>query len=64
MEAESWMTPWHGVAVDVGGRFILLKRSQAEGFGARMVSRGGRPSHFELTDELDISKLRGVLYGA
>jgi pyoverdine/dityrosine biosynthesis protein Dit1 len=62
MEAESWMTPWHGVAVDVGGRFVLLKRAQAEALGARLVTRKGRPSHFELTEEQN--QLRGVLYGS
>lgn len=48
MEAENWMTPWHGVAVNVGNRFILLKRSQAEEMGARLMYRQQRPSHYEL----------------
>src|SRR3990167_2076611 len=39
MEAESWMTPWHGVAMDVGESFVLLKRAQAEDLGARLVYR-------------------------
>lgn len=46
---ENWMTPWHGVAVDIGGRFILLKRSQAEALGARVAYTNGRASHFELS---------------
>jgi pyoverdine/dityrosine biosynthesis protein Dit1 len=50
MDAESWMTPWHGVAVEVGGKFMLLKRSQAEAMGARMVQSSGRPSHYELAE--------------
>ncbi len=48
--AESWMTPWHSVAVDLGGRFILLKRSQAEALGAQIVYSAGRPSHYHLTE--------------
>ena len=64
MEAENWMTPWHGVAVDVGGSFVLLKRAQAEDLGARLVCHKGRPSHYELIDKQKLSKLRGVLYGA
>ena len=48
MDAQSWMTPWHGVAVDMGGRFELLKRSQAEAMCARVVEVAGRPSHYEL----------------
>lgn len=63
MEAESWMTPWHGVAVDVGGSFVLLKRAQAEDLGARLVYREGRPCHYELMDKQKLSKLHGVLYG-
>lgn len=47
-EAEGWMTPWHGVAVEIGGRFVLLKRAQAEALGARVVHSAGRPSHFVL----------------
>ena len=63
MEAENWMTPWHGVALDIGGSFVLLKRAQAEDLGARLVYRAGRPSHYELLDKPDHSKLHEVLYG-
>lgn len=51
IEPDHWQTPWHGVAVDVGGRFVLLKRSQAETLGAQLVHSDGRPSHYILTDE-------------
>lgn len=63
MEAESWMTPWHGVAVDIGGRFVLLKRAQAEELGARIIYRDSRPSHYELLDHQKTSELQGMLYG-
>lgn len=46
IEPDNWMTPWHGVAVDVGGRFMLLKRSQAEELGGQLVYLEGRPSHY------------------
>lgn len=47
--SESWMTPWHGVAVKLDDEFVLLKRHEAEARGARLVlSARGRPSHFEL----------------
>lgn len=47
--AESWMTPWHGVAVKTNDGFVLLKRIEAEALGANLVySAQGRPSHFEL----------------
>jgi len=63
IEAESWMTPWHGVAVNVGESFVLLKRAQAEDLGAQLVYREGRPSHYELIDNQNFSKLQGILYG-
>lgn len=48
MDASSWMTPWHGVAVDTAKGFILVKRAEAEAMGARLVhSPDGRPSHYE-----------------
>ncbi|MGZ3711463.1 MAG: L-tyrosine/L-tryptophan isonitrile synthase family protein, partial [Bdellovibrionota bacterium] len=50
MEGESWMTPWHGVAVKVGERFFLMKRFQAEALGATVVQSRGRASHYELAE--------------
>jgi L-tyrosine isonitrile synthase len=43
---DSWLTPWHGVVVDDGSTFTLVKRSQAEAMNALLVQRNGRPSHF------------------
>lgn len=63
MQAENWRTPWHGVAVDVGASFILLKRTQAEELGANLVYRKGLPSHYELLDKSSILKQYGVSYG-
>jgi pyoverdine/dityrosine biosynthesis protein Dit1 len=57
------MTPWHGVAVNVVGSFVLLKRAQAEQLGARLVYRESQPSHYELSDKQNLSKLQGILYG-
>ncbi|MBS1953371.1 MAG: isocyanide synthase family protein [Cyanobacteria bacterium SZAS-4] len=49
---ESWMTPWHGVAVEGEEGYTLLKRSEAEALGATLVySSNGRPSHYKLTRE-------------
>lgn len=46
---ESWMTPWHGVAVESKNGYVLLKRSEAEALGADLVySSDGQPSHFQL----------------
>lgn len=44
--SDNWITPWHGVAVEVGGRFVLMKRYQAEALGADLVYLHGRPSHY------------------
>lgn len=60
IEPDHWLTPWHGVAVQVGERFMLLKRSQAEKIGALLIHSEGRPSHYILTDEKEISKLQGA----
>jgi len=50
---ESWMTPWHGVAVKTNDEFVLLKRVEAEALGAQLVfSDNGRPSHFELSKSI------------
>lgn len=64
LRGDSWQTPWHGVAVAVGGRFVLLKRAQAEMLGARLIHREGRPSHYALTDKSALSQLQGAGDGA
>ncbi|WP_250627714.1 L-tyrosine/L-tryptophan isonitrile synthase family protein [Pinirhizobacter soli] len=43
---DTWLTPWHAVAVDVGGQFRLMKREDVERAGGRVVHVDGRPSHF------------------
>lgn len=59
IEPDHWQTPWHGVAVYVEGRYILLKRSQAEALGGQLIRRFGRPSHFVLKSKNSLSKLLG-----
>lgn len=59
---ESWMTPWHGVAVETNLGYILLKRSQAETLGAELVyASNGNPSHFKLKMDQDLCD-QGVQY--
>jgi pyoverdine/dityrosine biosynthesis protein Dit1 len=49
---DSWMTPWHGVALESQGRFSLVKRKEAVELGARLVfGARGAPSHFVLEAE-------------
>ena len=45
---DTWLTPWHGVAVKDRDTFRLMRRHEAEGLGARIVELDGRPSYFEL----------------
>ncbi len=46
---ETWMTPWHGVALKTNGHFKLVKRTEAEALGATIVrSAQGRASHYEM----------------
>lgn len=43
---DPWRTPWHSVAVLEPDGWRLRPRHEAETAGARLVFRGGRPSHF------------------
>ncbi len=43
---DGWLTPWHGVVIDDGTTFTLVKRSQAERMNASLIWRNSRPSHF------------------
>jgi pyoverdine/dityrosine biosynthesis protein Dit1 len=43
---DNWLTPWHSVALDSGGSFTLVKRSDAERMNASLIWRGNQPSHF------------------
>lgn len=53
---ESWMTPWHGVAVEINNGFVLLKRAEAEASGAELIhSSDGRPSHYRLISATNLS---------
>ncbi|RYG60048.1 pyoverdine biosynthesis protein, partial [bacterium] len=47
---DSWVTPWHGVAVLCDREFLLMKRQQAESLGAELVFHEGLPVHFVLND--------------
>jgi pyoverdine/dityrosine biosynthesis protein Dit1 len=44
--ADNWLTPWHGVAVEIDGRFVLMKRSEVEELRATLVWQNGAPSHY------------------
>jgi pyoverdine/dityrosine biosynthesis protein Dit1 len=53
---DTWMTPWHGVAVETATGVVLMKRAQAEAAGARLVLDGaGRGSHFRLETAWEVT---------
>ena len=48
---ETWMTPWHGVAVKLNGKLRLMKRWQAEELGANIVRDcAGQARYFEVIE--------------
>lgn len=47
--ADEWLTAWHSVALEAGGRFRLMKRAHVEKLGAQLVYRDGRPSHYVMS---------------
>ena len=57
---ESWMTPWHGVALETKEGYVLLKRNEAIEMGAELIhDSSGRPSHYKLDGNKHIS-MRGI----
>ena len=46
--SDTWLTPWHSVAVQDGARIRLMKRADAEAAGATPVLVDGRPTHYRL----------------
>jgi pyoverdine/dityrosine biosynthesis protein Dit1/AcrR family transcriptional regulator len=45
---DTWLTPWHGVAVRRDGKFGLMRRHEAESLGACVVMALGRPSYYQI----------------
>jgi L-tyrosine isonitrile synthase len=45
-----WRTPWHGVVLDRGTEMVLVQCAEAKGLGATLITRKGRPSHYELRE--------------
>lgn len=56
---DSWLTPWHGVVVDDGRKFTLVKRSVAEDMQASLIWRNSRPSHFVRPAATEMTEIRG-----
>lgn len=43
---DNLLTPWHGVAVQINGKFILMKRSEAEEMDGKLIKINEEPSHY------------------
>ncbi|TDB56234.1 L-tyrosine isonitrile synthase [Photorhabdus luminescens] len=43
---DDWLTPWHGVAANVNGQFILMKHKEVQMMGGKLVDIHGKPSHY------------------
>ncbi|WP_050463781.1 L-tyrosine/L-tryptophan isonitrile synthase family protein [Herbaspirillum autotrophicum] len=53
---DDWLTPWHGVAVNTGDHFVLMKRSEVIALGGKLASINGRPSHYLMPPESAASR--------
>ncbi|KHS77688.1 L-tyrosine isonitrile synthase [Pectobacterium carotovorum] len=43
---DDWLTPWHGVAANVNGQFVLMKNIEAQQLDGEIVEIRGMPSHY------------------
>lgn len=43
---DDWLTPWHGVAVKINGKFILTKKHEAEKMNGKLVKIDQVPSYY------------------
>lgn len=48
---DNWITPWHGVIVLDTDGYILMKKSEAESKGARLVKENNQPYYYTLISE-------------
>lgn len=51
-DQDCWATPWHSVVLKRGEQIELVPRRLAEDLNATLVFRQGRPSHFQLHDDV------------
>ncbi|HLW41352.1 MAG TPA: L-tyrosine/L-tryptophan isonitrile synthase family protein [Flavobacterium sp.] len=48
---DNWITPWHGVIVLEKDGYILMKKSEAEKKGARLIMKNNQPYYYTLIPE-------------
>ncbi|PHM68299.1 L-tyrosine/L-tryptophan isonitrile synthase family protein [Xenorhabdus sp. KJ12.1] len=49
---DDWLTPWHGVAANINGQFILMKSDEVKKMKGKLVEIRGIPSHYVI-DEVE-----------
>lgn len=47
--ADNWLTPWHGVVVLEEDGYVLMKRTEAEEKGAKLIMDQEKPYYYTLT---------------
>ncbi|MBD2822195.1 isocyanide synthase family protein [Xenorhabdus sp. 42] len=43
---DDWLTPWHGVAANVNGHFVLMKGDEVKQLHGKLIEIRGVPSHY------------------
>ncbi|MCP9269456.1 isocyanide synthase family protein [Xenorhabdus sp. XENO-1] len=43
---DDWLTPWHGVAANINGQFVLMKSDEVKKMQGKLVEIRGVPSHY------------------
>ncbi|WP_340618373.1 L-tyrosine isonitrile synthase [Xenorhabdus entomophaga] len=43
---DDWLTPWHGVAANINGQFVLMKSDEVKRMQGQLIEIRGVPSHY------------------
>ncbi|OKP01235.1 L-tyrosine isonitrile synthase [Xenorhabdus eapokensis] len=43
---DDWLTPWHGVAANINGQFVLMKSDEVKKRNGKLIEIRGVPSHY------------------
>ncbi|CRM00196.1 MULTISPECIES: L-tyrosine/L-tryptophan isonitrile synthase family protein [Pseudomonas] len=58
---DSWITPWHGVAVGMGDDFKLMNRKDAQRCGAHLIMQDDLRSHYAIDSSQTTSLLAAAV---
>ncbi|WP_237387088.1 L-tyrosine isonitrile synthase [Xenorhabdus sp. Sc-CR9] len=50
---DDWLTPWHGVAANINGQFVLMKSDEVKKMKGKLIEIRGVPSHYVIETEPD-----------